>query len=115
MKSIAILTVIIIISSLLFAWWIIVVVSLIYMTFNAPSSLWKSIVISFLSGFIAYLLFSIYASLGLDRSPAELIANLFGELPSWSAYLLTALIGGIAATFGGVSGYLGGKIVGNRH
>lgn len=115
MKSIAILTVITIISSLLFPWWIIVVVSLIYMTFNAPNSLWKSIVISFLSGFMAYLLFSTYASLGLDRSPAELIANLFGELPSWSAYLLTALIGGIAAAFGGASGYLGGKIVGNKY
>ena len=114
MRSIVILTAIIIICSLLLPWWIIVVVSLLYMAFNAPKSLWKSIVISFLSGFISYLLFSIYTSMGLDRSPAELIANLFGALPSWSAYLITALIGGSAAAFGGVSGYLGGKIWKNK-
>jgi hypothetical protein len=110
MRSFIILTTIIIICSLLRPWWIIVIVSLLYMSFNAPNSLWKSIAISFLSGFISYLLFSIYSSLGLDRSPAELIANLFGELPSWSAYLITALIGGIAAAFGGVSGYLARNI-----
>lgn len=110
MRSFVILTAIIIICSLFLPWWIIVIVSLLYMSFNAPSSLWKTITVSFLSGFISYLLFSIYLSLGLDRSPAELIANLFGELPSWSAYLITAMIGGIAAAFGGMTGYLGGEI-----
>ncbi len=110
--SIIILTLIIITSSLLLPWWIIVVVSFLYMAIKPQSSLWKSIVVGFISGFLAYLIYSMYVSIGLDRSPAELIANLFGELPSWSAYVVSSLIGGIAAGFGGVSGYLGNKIFG---
>lgn len=111
MKSITILSIIIIFASLLFPWWITVVASFIYMAISPSNTLWKSIRISFLSGLLSYLIFTIYTSIGVERNPANLIGDLFGELPSWSAYITTALIGGLATAFGGISGHLGSKII----
>ena len=108
-KSITILTILIVLSSLIFPWWIIVVVSFIFMLFSKQKSLLRSLSIGFLSGVIAYLIYSLYSSMELERSPAELLANLLGALPSWSSYIITALVGGIAAAFGTVSGYLAKK------
>lgn len=110
-KSIATLTILIILGSLILPWWIIVVISFLFSLIRGQKSLLKNIGVAFLSGFVAYLAFSIYSSLGLQRNPADLIAKLFGELPSWSPYVITALIGGITATFGGVIGYLGRRIM----
>ena len=109
--SILILTAIIIVTSVFLPWWIIVVVSFLYTALKTQNTLWKPLLVTFISGCFAYLIYSLISSIGLERDPAELIANLFGDLPSWSAYVVTSLIGGIAAAFGGVSGYLGGKIL----
>jgi len=110
LKTILTLTALILLTSLLFPWWIIVIVSFLYMALKKQKSLLKALLISFISGFLAYLFYSLFMSIGVQRSPAELIANLLGELPSWSSYIITSLVGGIAAAFGGVSGYLG-KVV----
>lgn len=109
-KSIALLTILILFFSLLLPWWILVVISFSFMIIHQQKALWRSIVISFLSGLLAYLFFSIFVSLGMERSPSELIGNLFGNLPSWSSYVITGLIGAVASAFGGVSGYLGNKL-----
>ena len=108
--AIIILSLLILTTSLLLPWWIIVVVSFLFTIVSKKNSAAKSIFISFVSGLIAYFAISVYISIGVERSPAELIGNLFGNLPAWSAYLITGLIGGIAAAFGGLSGFLGKKI-----
>lgn len=111
MKSIAILSILIFAASLFFSWWIIIIVSFVYMAIYPSSTLWRTIGISFLSGFIVYLAYSLASTLNTERNPAELIANLFGDLPTWSVYIISALIGGITATFGAMSGYFGGKLL----
>jgi len=107
MKSITILTLLILGFSFIFPWWIIVAICFKYILLTKQSTLLKSILISFSSGVIAYTSFSVITAWGMDNSPAELIGDLLGAMPSWSAYLMTGILGGLVAAFGGMTGYLG--------
>lgn len=109
-KSIIILTILILGSSFLFPWWIIVMICFQFILLSRQPSLLKNILISFLAGTISYTSFSIIMAWGVDNSPAELIGDLFGELPAWSAYVLTGILGGLIAAFGGMTGHLGKKV-----
>jgi len=109
-KSIAILTILILGLSFLFPWWIIVMICFQYILLTKQSSLLKSILISFIAGVISYASFSIIMAWGVNNSPAELIGKLFGELPAWSAYAATGILGGLIAALGGLTGFLGKKV-----
>lgn len=110
-KSITILALLILGLSLLLPWWIIVVISFLFILLTKQYTLLKSILVTFASGVIAYTAYCIFTTIGVEHNPAILIGDLFGELPAFSSYIVTGLIGGLTAAFGGMTGYLGRKIL----
>ena len=91
-------------------WWLVVLAPFQYILLAKPITFGKSILISFLSGFFIFGIFSYLLDQNYSNEVSNLIASMFGEIPSWSSYIIAGLIGAISATLGGSTGYLGRKL-----
>lgn len=105
-KSIIILFALQLVSSLIFPWWSIAVVAFLYFFLTNDHTIAKSIVISFTSSFILYLVFSLYQDLQVEVTAASFIADILGGLPAWLTYIIASIVGGIVSAFGGLTGQL---------
>ena len=110
-KHILLLTLIILVTcSVTSWWWLVVLAPFQYILLAKSITFGKSILISFLSGFIVFGVYSFLIDQNYSNEVSNLIASMFGEIPSWSSYIIAGLMGAISAALGGTTGYLGRKL-----
>jgi len=84
-------------------WWLLMpscfLISYIYM-----DNKWTSFVISFFAIFTLWVGLALMKNFTSPVSIANILSSLFGDIPNWSVYLITGLVGAIPA---GLSGFAG--------
>jgi len=92
----------------LLPWWSITIAGLIG-GYTFGESAFKSFVITFLGGGLAWMILAFYIDQKNGSLLSEKIGLLFGNLPPSGLILVTALIAGLVSGFSGMSAYFARK------